>query len=84
MAVHEVYVEHVNQDTFPEPKGHPQLAKEFVELGTFTKHSPQTRTDGNLRSSRFHNDIRNSDAHFHPDYDIYLCGSNMALWKIVM
>jgi hypothetical protein len=84
MAANEVYVEHVSQDIFPERKEHPQLAKEFVELGTFAKHSPKTCTDGNLRSRCFQNEIRNSGAHYHPDYDICLCGLNMALWKIVM
>ncbi|KAH5558945.1 peptidylprolyl isomerase [Parastagonospora nodorum] len=84
MANEEVIVEHVSKDDFTKRKEHPQLADEFVELGTFSKHSTQARTDGNLRLSRVHTEIRNSGAHKHPHYDIYINESNMAFWKVVM
>jgi hypothetical protein len=60
MANEEATVEHVSKDIFPKRKENPQLADEFVELGTFNKHSTQARTDGNLRHSRVHTEIRNS------------------------
>ncbi|KAH5067630.1 peptidylprolyl isomerase [Parastagonospora nodorum] len=72
MANEEVTVEHISKDIFPKRKENPQLADEFVELGTFNKHSTQARTDGNLRLSRVHTEIRNSGAHTHPHYDIYI------------
>ena len=84
MAGEEVEVEHVSRDIFPERKELPQLAEAFVELGSFAKHASQPRTDGNLRLSRIHTEIRNSGAHPHPDYDIYICEPNMGLWKVVM
>jgi hypothetical protein len=84
MARYEVEVERVSRDIFPERKEHAQLDESFVELGTFAKHATQARTDNNLRLNRIHNEIRNSGAHLHPDYDIYICEPNMGLWKIVM
>ncbi|EAT77244.1 peptidylprolyl isomerase [Parastagonospora nodorum] len=80
----EVSVERVSQDIYPKRKDHPQLAEEFVELGTFAKQSTQARTDGNLRLNRLHTEIRNSGAHAHSDYDVYINESNMAFWKVVM
>ncbi|KAF2824079.1 hypothetical protein CC86DRAFT_421855 [Ophiobolus disseminans] len=84
MATDEITVEHVSRDVFPERKELPQLAEAFVELGTFAKHASRTRTDGNLRLSRIHTEIRISGAHPHPDYDIYIWEPNMGLWKVVM
>ncbi|KAH7087509.1 hypothetical protein FB567DRAFT_346883 [Paraphoma chrysanthemicola] len=84
LASYEVSVQRVSQDVFPKRKEHPQLSESFVELGTFAKHSAQTRTDGNLRLSRIHSEIRNSGANPHPDYDIYICEPNMGFWKVVM
>jgi hypothetical protein len=79
-----VQVQRVSRDVFPKRKQHPQLAEDFVELGAFAKASSQVRTDANLRLSRIHTEIRNSGAHSHPDYDIYICEPNMGLWKVVM
>jgi hypothetical protein len=79
-----VLVQRVSQDVFPKRKEHPQLSESFVELGTFAKHSSQTRTDGNLRLSRIHSEIRTSGANPHPDYDVYICEPNMGFWKVVM
>jgi hypothetical protein len=84
MASDERGVEHVDRNSFPERKEHPGLSEDFVELGTFAKTTSQARTDANLRQSRIHTEIRNSGAHPHPDYDIYICEPNMGLWKIVM
>ncbi|KAF2730389.1 UBC-like protein [Polyplosphaeria fusca] len=42
------------------------------------------RTDNNLRLARIRSEIRNSAVKVHSHYDIYICESNMALWKIVM
>jgi hypothetical protein len=84
MASDERGVEHISRDSFPERKEHPGLSEDFVELGTFAKTSSQARTDVNLRQSRIHTEIRNSGAHPHPDYDIYICEPNMGLWKVVM
>jgi hypothetical protein len=74
----------VSRDHFPKRKEHPQLAEGFVELGKFAKISTQGRTDGSSRLSRIQSEIRNSGTHLHPHYDVYICESNMALWKVVM
>jgi hypothetical protein len=84
MAGREVSLEHVSHDIFPKRIEHPRSLDDFAELGTFAKTSSQARTDINLRSSRIQTEIRNSGARPHPDYDIYICEANMALWKIVM
>jgi hypothetical protein len=80
----DVVVQRVSRDHFPKRKEHPQLAEAFVELGKFAKLSTQARTDGTSRLSRIQSEIRNSGAHTHPHYDVYICESNMALWKVVM
>jgi uncharacterized protein YegL len=80
----DVVVQRVSRDHFPKRKEHPQLAEAFVELGKFARISTQARTDGTSRLSRIQNEIRNSSAHLHPHYDVYICESNMALWKVVM
>jgi uncharacterized protein YegL len=80
----EVDVERVTPDSCPERKQHPELEYSFVELGRFAKQVSQNRTDSNLRQSRIHTEIRNSGANPHSHYDIYLCESNMGLWKVVM
>ena len=77
-------VEQVTRDEFPDRKQHPQLGDSFVELGNFNRSSSSSRTDSNVRLSRIHNEIRNSGAKPHPQYDVFLCESNMGLWKIVM
>ncbi|KAI4677039.1 hypothetical protein J4E81_010999 [Alternaria sp. BMP 2799] len=77
-------VEQVSRDEFPDRKQHPQLAESFVELGLFNRSSSVCRTDSNVRLSRIHNEIRNSGAKPHPHYDVFICESNMGLWKIVM
>ncbi|KAI4936692.1 hypothetical protein J4E86_011309 [Alternaria arbusti] len=84
MAEYMGKVEHVSRDEFPDRKQHPQLAESFVELGLFNRSSSISRTDSNVRLSRIHNEIRNSGAKPHPHYDIFICESNMGLWKIVM
>lgn len=84
LAGYEVEVERVSRDVFPERKEHAQLDESFVELGSFAKHATQARTDNNLRLNRIHNEVRNSGAHPHPDYDVYICEPNMGLWKVVM
>jgi hypothetical protein len=83
-AYRDVKVQRVSRDHFPKGKENPQLADAFVELGKFAKFSNQARSDGGFRLSRVVNEIRNCGAQHHPDYDIYICESNMALWKIVM
>jgi uncharacterized protein YegL len=83
-AQHYGKVEKVSRDEFPDRKQHSQLADSFVELGRFNKTISANRTDSNVRLSRIHNEIRNSGAKPHPHYDIYICESNMGLWKIVM
>ena len=77
-------IEKVSRDEFPDRKQHPQLTESFVELGHVSKSASVTRTDNNVRLSRIHNDIRNSGAKPHPYYDVYVCESNMGLWKIAM
>ncbi|KAI4915441.1 uncharacterized protein J4E92_009395 [Alternaria infectoria] len=77
-------IEKVSRDEFPDRKQHPQLNDSFVELGHFSKSASVTRTDNNVRLSRIHNEIRNSGAKPHPYYDVYVCESNMGLWKIAM
>ena len=77
-------VQQVSRDEFPDRKKHPQLAESFVELGQFSRSSSINRTDSNVRLSRIHNEIRNSGAKPHPHYDVFICESNMGLWKIVM
>ncbi|CAN9388920.1 unnamed protein product [Alternaria sp. RS040] len=79
-----VKVEKVNRDEFPDRKQHPQLAEPFVELGHFNKVTATNRTGGTVRLSRIHNEIRNSGAKPHLHYDVYICESNMGLWKVVM
>jgi hypothetical protein len=79
-----VTVQRVSRDEFPMRKEHPQLAEAFIKLGNFSRQSTLARTDGNSRLSRIHTEICNSGAYAHPDYDIYICESNMALWKIIM
>ena len=77
-------IEQVNRDDFPDRKKHPQLSESFVELGHFSKQASINRTDTSVRLSRIHGEIRNSGANPHPHYDIFICESNMGLWKIVM
>jgi hypothetical protein len=55
-----------------------------MELSSFARYAPQSRTDGNLRLSHIRTEIRSFGAHAYPDYDVYICDSNMAFWKIVM
>jgi hypothetical protein len=83
-SAHMGKVERASRDEFPDRKKHPQLAESFVELGHFKKTPSANRTDGNMRLSRIHSEIRNSGAKPHPHYDIFICESNMGLWKIVM
>ncbi|KAH6866487.1 hypothetical protein BKA58DRAFT_403368 [Alternaria rosae] len=77
-------VEEVSHDKFPERKEHPQLSESFVRLGYFDRSISANRTGNNMRLSRIHNEIRNSGAKPHPHYDIFICESNMGLWKVVM
>ena len=84
MANRAVSIERVTRDHCPDRKEHVGLRESFVELGTLSKHASQNRTDNNLRLSRIHNEIRNSGAKLHPHYDIFICESNMGLWKVVM
>ena len=84
MAEYMGKVEEVSRDKFPDRKQHPQLAESFVELGLFNRSPSTSRTNSNVRLSRIHNEIRNSGAKPHPHYDIFICESNMGLWKIVL
>lgn len=77
-------VEEVSRDKFPECKEHPQLSESFVRLDYFNRSISANRTGNNMRLSRIHNEIRNSGAQPHPHYDIFICGSNMGLLKVVM
>jgi ubiquitin-protein ligase len=80
-----VRLDEVSRDVYPQRKPHPGLSESFVEFGSFSrKFSMENRTDGNLRFSRIHSEIRNSGAKPHPHYDVYVCEPNFGLWKIVM
>lgn len=80
-----VVVDHATQDQFPQRKAHPQLLEAFVELKNFARRTSSTqRSDGNLRLSRIHTEMRNCGALMHPHYDIYICEPNFGLWKVVM
>lgn len=80
-----VAVDHATHDEFPQRKVHPQLSSSFVELRSFARRgSTQARSDGNLRLSRIHTEIRNCGALVHPHYDIYICEENIGFWKIAM
>lgn len=84
-AKHHITVDIVNRDVFPKRRENPGLSESFVELGAFTrKFDIAKRSDGNLRSSRLLSEMRNAGAKPHPYYDIYICESNMGLWKVVM
>ncbi|KAF2789615.1 hypothetical protein K505DRAFT_341133 [Melanomma pulvis-pyrius CBS 109.77] len=75
----------VTQDEYPKRKDHPGLSESYVELSQISRRfSVASRSDGNLRLSRIHNEIRNSGAKVHPHYDVYICESSFNLWKIVM
>ncbi|KAF2114818.1 hypothetical protein BDV96DRAFT_575954 [Lophiotrema nucula] len=84
-AIRHVELDEVSRDNFPERKQLEGLSESFVELGKFSgRFNMSDRAGGNLRLSRIHSEIRNSGAKVHPHYDIYICESNFALWKIVM
>ncbi|KAH6622099.1 hypothetical protein C7974DRAFT_216154 [Boeremia exigua] len=83
-AKQSISVDHATRDEFPQRKVHPQLAGSFVELKSFARHAPQARSDGNLRLSRIHSEIRTCGALVHPHYDIYICEENFGFWKIAM
>ncbi|KAF1851176.1 uncharacterized protein K460DRAFT_423762 [Cucurbitaria berberidis CBS 394.84] len=78
----EIFIERVTRDHCPDRKE--KLEESFIELGHFTNHAPQNRTDNNLRLTRIHNEIRNLGAKVHPHYDVFICEPNMGLWKVVM
>lgn len=60
-------VSRVTQDEYPKRKDHPGLSESYVELNQFARRfSVANRSDGNLRLSRIHNEIRNSGAKVHP------------------
>lgn len=48
------------------------------------KGAPAIVGNLNLRLSHIRTEIRSFGAHAYPDYDVYICDSNMAFWKIVM
>ncbi|KAI8940670.1 hypothetical protein NX059_001941 [Plenodomus lindquistii] len=85
-AFREIRVQRVTEDSIPERKQLPGLNETFIELGQFARSGAPTgsRADSNLRLNRIHNEIRNSGARTHPHYDVYICESNMGLWKVVM
>ncbi|KAF2012520.1 hypothetical protein BU24DRAFT_484177 [Aaosphaeria arxii CBS 175.79] len=84
-AGHDVATDEVRQDKIPDRKVHPLLGESFVELGTFARQSNiASRSDNNSRLSRIHNELRNTGAKGHPSYDVYVCESNMAFWKVVI
>jgi hypothetical protein len=73
-------VNRVTRDEFPERKDHPGLSEVYVELGQFARvSSVANRSNGNLRLSRIHNEIRNSGAKVPPHYDVYICVSEISL-----
>lgn len=82
----EARIQRVTEDCIPERKQLPGLDRSFIELGHVAKSGAYTkhRADSNLRLSRIHNEIRDSGARSHLHYDIYICESNMGLWKVVM
>ncbi|KAJ4303176.1 hypothetical protein N0V90_002069 [Kalmusia sp. IMI 367209] len=85
-AISRVKVDVVNRDSFPQRKEHPLLSESYLELGRFENGGFRiaSRFDTNMRLARIRNEIRNSGAKNHPHYDIYICESNFAMWKIVM
>ena len=89
-AVRHARIDIVDRDIFPLRKEHSLLSKSYIELGNFrhtgtaSRFDIAGRRDTNMRLSRIHNEIRNSAAKMHPHYDIYVCESNMAMWKVVM
>lgn len=83
-AARDVQVQCVTRDIFPHRKEKAQLSEDFIELGQFTAAASQNRTNSNSSSSRILIEIRNSGANRHPDYEVYICEFNMALWKVVM
>ncbi|KAJ4353723.1 uncharacterized protein N0V89_005453 [Didymosphaeria variabile] len=86
-AISEVDEDVVTRDTFPQRREHPLMSESYVELGNLanvSRFSMANRSDLSMRLARIHNEIRNSAAKVHPHYDIYVCESNMAMWKIVM
>ncbi|KAJ8116748.1 hypothetical protein OPT61_g1881 [Boeremia exigua] len=83
-AKRSITIDQATRDRFPQRKVHPQLAGSFVELTNFARQVSQARSDGNLRLSRIHTEMRNCGALTHPHYDIYICEENFGFWKIVM
>ncbi|KAF1833256.1 hypothetical protein BDW02DRAFT_599244 [Decorospora gaudefroyi] len=84
LASKNVVVERVGRDSFLPRKQHPQLTEAFVELGHVSKSTSANRTNTNARHARIQNEIRNSGAKPHPNYDVYICESHMGLWKVAM
>jgi hypothetical protein len=79
-AKSKVRVNRATRDEFPERKDHPGLSEVYVELGQFSRVSKfADRSNGNLRLSRIHNEIRNSGVKIHPHYDVYICVSEISL-----
>ncbi|KAE8873449.1 hypothetical protein PTNB73_00081 [Pyrenophora teres f. teres] len=83
-ATQEVQVQRVTSESCPARREHPELQHVFVELGHFARQISRTQTNNALHLNRIHTEIRNSGANPHPHYDIYICESNMGLWKVVM
>ena len=83
-AARDVQVQRVTRDVFPRRKEQVQLSADFIELVNFATTASLSRSNGSSSSSRILMEIRNSGANHHPDYDVYICESNMGLWKVVM
>ncbi|KAL1608137.1 hypothetical protein SLS60_003076 [Paraconiothyrium brasiliense] len=88
-AISAVREDVINRDICPQRREHPLMFESYVELGNLAdvgvgRFNMASRSNLGMRLARIHNEIRNSAAKAHPHYDIYVCESNMAMWKIIM